>query len=166
MSSRGRGRSLWFKAVSHHEALEARADRIMKNFAAYRRAKILRPPAKLLLSLPSPCPSCQALSPCCSCQALRVPNPQVRVRLVQVQVDVSSAFLASVCSAGSSLPGPSSSARCWCHLLARQGKFRRRPVSNPSHTCIPHEKDAEDRQSIGRQEGAGGVVYVLGRNPT
>ena len=40
------------------------------------------------------------------------------------------------------------------------GKFRRRPVSDPSHTCIPHEKDAEDRQSIGRQEGVGGVVYV------
>mgnify|MGYP001194624016 CR=1 FL=1 len=92
---------------------------------------IVRPPA----SLPSPCPSCQALSPCCSCQALRVPNPQVRVRLVQVQVDVSSAFLASVCSAGSSLPGPSPSARkfrppgvgaaCWpARAVANSGEGR------------------------------------------
>ena len=61
-------------------------------------------------------------SPCCSCQALRVPIPQAR--LVQVQVDVS-AFSAPVCSAGSSLPGPSPSGAaphpCCC---SKARKFR------------------------------------------
>ena len=162
MSSRGRGRSLWFKAVSHHEALEARADRIMKNFAAYRRAKILRPPAKLLLSLPSPCPFCQAL--------VHLAKPLLLMPSPQGSYPISTACAGPGRRDGLLCPLSAQLDRASQVLLHPPGSFVRqvlvplagppgpwqipeKAVSDPSHTCIPHEKNAEDRQSIDRQVG-------------